>query len=459
MLTYQIEKRGELPIYEFLYRSIREDILAGRLLPNSKLPSKRALAEHLGVSVMTVENAYQQLVSEGCVIAKARSGIFVAEVERVKEPLQVHEQIAEDMTHTHKWTLDLTKVKSDVNTFPFSTWAHLTREALSNGGRELLSPIPNQGLMVLRCAIADDLRQRKGMAVSPAQIVVGSGAEYLYLILAQLLGRDSVLAVEDPGYPKIRKIYEKLGVPCLAVPLDTQGVNPKSLDGAAALHISPSHHYPTGLITPLGRRQALLKWAQETNGIIIEDDYDSEFKFSGMPLPTLQSIDSAGKVIYMNTFSQTISPSMRMGFMVLPPVLLKKYKEELDFYSCTVPALEQQVLAEFLSKGHYERHISRMKKIYRTRREIILSAFRKCSFVSNIEEEGAGLHFLLRLNTSESDCCLKKKAESMGVNLSFLSDFAFIPNKSYEHTAVINYGSFDMERLSSEIELLSSIFK
>ena len=458
MLTYQLDKRGELPLYEFLYRSIREDILSGRLMPNTKLPSKRALAEHLGISVMTVENAYQQLISEGCVISKPRSGIFVAEVERVREPLQVQDLAIDETSNIPKWKLDLTKTKSDVNTFPFSTWAHLTREALSEGGRELLSPVPNQGLMVLRSAIADDLRQRKGMQVSPLQIVVGAGAEYLYLLLAQLLGKDSILAVEDPGYPKIRKIYEKLGVPCLAVPLDSQGVNPKYLKGVSALHISPSHHYPTGLITPLGRRQALLKWAKESGGIIIEDDYDSEFKFSGMPLPTLQSIDRSEKVIYMNTFSQTISPSMRMGFMVLPPELLKKYKSELDFYSCTVPALEQQVLAKFLSKGCYDQHISRMKKRYRMRRDVVLSAFKNCGFVDFIQEEGAGLHFLLKLKTQRSDTDLKKRAEDMGVRLSFLSEFASVPKKIYEHTVVVNYASLDINSLSYDISLLEEIF-
>lgn len=189
------------------------------------------------------------------------------------------------------------------------------------------------------------------MAVSPEQIVIGAGAEYLYLLLAQLLGRDTVFAVEDPGYPKIRQVYDACGAACVPIPLDNQGVELAALmrSKARALHISPNHQYPTGLVTPIARRQALLRWAEDTGSTIIEDDYDSEFRYTGRPIPTLQSIDDRGRVIYLNTFSQTISPSMRLGFLVLPPRLLERYRQELGFYACTVPALEQHVLARFIA--------------------------------------------------------------------------------------------------------------
>lgn len=459
MLTYQLEKKGRMPAYEFLYKSIREDILSGRLCADDKLPSKRALAQHLGISVTTVENAYQQLISEGCVVSRPRSGVFVAKLDRLEKncPLQ---QKAENSTKDEKEPilLDLAQNMPDAESFPFSTWAHLTREVLSDVFGELFSPVPNQGLMSLRCAIADDLRERKGMSVSPHQIVVGAGAEYLYLLLAQLLGRDAVLAVEDPGYPKIKKIYEQLNVPCVSVLLDEQGVDTAYLKAVSALHISPSHHYPTGVVTPIGRRQELLKWARENKGIIIEDDYDSEFRFSGRPLPTLQSIDRCECVIYMNTFSQTISPSMRMGFMVLPPRLLKRYKEQLYFYSCTVPALEQQVLSRFLSEGFYERHIFRMKKKYRIKREEVLSFFKGCKFVKFIDDKGAGLHFLVGLKSKKSDEELQKKAESMGINLAFLSDFASLEKSRYEHILVVNYASLKPDSLKENAALLEELF-
>ena len=322
--------------------------------------------------------------------------------------------------------------------------------------------MPHQGLEALRQAIADDLRDYKGMTVSPEQIVVGAGAEYLYLLLAQLLGPEAVFAVEDPGYPKIRQVYGKCGAACRPVSLDRRGMDIAALtaSGASVVHISPSHHYPTGLVTPIGRRQELLRWARQRDGFIIEDDYDSEFRFSGRPIPTLQSIDREGRVIYMNTFSQTISPSMRVGFMVLPPRLLERYRRELDFYACTVPALEQHVLARFLEQGYYEQHLSRMRKEYRLRRDRVLEAFRASPFAKRvtISEQDAGLHFLLRLKTSLSDEALKLRAEEAGVRLGFLSEYAAVPDPSHAHTLVVNYAGLDAEKLPEAMDLLAKVF-
>ena len=301
------------------------------------------------------------------------------------------------------------------------------------------------------------------MAVSPRQIVVGAGAEYLYLLLAQLLGREAVFAVEDPGYPKIRQVYGKCGAACRPVPLDSQGMDIAALraSGASVVHLSPSHHYPTGLVTPIGRRQELLRWAEETGGVIIEDDYDSEFRFAGRPIPTLQSIDGGGRVVYMNTFSQTISPSMRVGFLVLPPRLLEQYRRELDFYACTVPALEQHVLARFLAGGCYEQHLSRMRKEYRLRHDRVLEAFRSGPFADHvtIAEQGAGLHFLLRLKTQLPDERFRRQAEELGVHLGFLSEYAAVPNEAYAHTLVVNYAGLDDARLPEAVALLAEVFE
>ena len=300
------------------------------------------------------------------------------------------------------------------------------------------------------------------MSVLPEQIVVGAGAEYLYLLLAQLFGPGAVFAVEDPGYPKIRQVYQKYGATCLSVPMDRQGLKPDTLaaSGATVAHISPAHHYPTGIVTPIGRRQALLRWAEESGGFIIEDDYDSEFRFTGRPIPTLQSIDTSGRVVYMNTFSQTISPSMRVGFMVLPLRLLEQYRRELDFYACTVPVMDQHVLARFLSGGHFEQHLSRMRKEYRSRRDAVLSAFQSSSFSNRITlaEQGAGLHFLLRLDTTQSDEALRHRAEKLGVKLSFLSDYAAIPQSDFSHTLVVNYADLEPGRLPETMALLTEVF-
>jgi GntR family transcriptional regulator/MocR family aminotransferase len=458
MLTYSMEDRGGLSLYEYLYRRIREDILTGALKEGERLPSKRALAEHLRISVITVEGAYQQLVAEGYVYTRPKRGFFVSAVERAPAPEPPTPIPAE--APAPAWRLDLCRNQVDVSRFPAATWARLTRQVLSDG--DFLAPAPNQGSYRLRQAIADDLRDFKGMAVSPEQIVVGSGAEYLYILLAQLLGRDAVFAVEDPGYAKIRQVYEKCGAVCRPVPLDGEGMSLTALvdSGAAAAHISPSHHYPTGTVTSIGRRQALLRWAENVGGCIIEDDYDSEFRFTGRPIPTLQSIDRGGRVVYLNTYSQTIAPSMRVGYMVLPPRLLERYRRELDFYACTVPALDQHVLERFLRGGYYEQHLSRMRKEYRARRAAVIDAFQRGAFANHVTllEQGAGLHFLLRLDTDQSDEALRQRAADLGVRLGFLSEYAAVPSLVYDHTLVINYASLSPEQLPEAVRLLEQVF-
>lgn len=460
MLTYSMEDRGSLPLYEYLYRCIRADILRGALATDERLPSKRALAEHLHLSVITVESAYQQLEAEGYVYTQPKRGFFVAPVDHAPKPAAAAPIPAEPPART--WRLDLRSNQVDGSRFPVSTWARLTRQVLSEGGAAILSPAPHQGLFALRQAIADDLRDFKGMAVSPEQIIVGAGAEYLYLLLAQLLGREAVFAVEDPGYPKIRQVYGKCGAACVPVPIDQQGMNLRALEasGANVVHISPTHHYPTGIVTPIGRRQALLRWAEKTGGVIIEDDYDSEFRFAGRPIPTLQSIDTRGQVVYMNTFSQTISPSMRVGFMVLPPRLLGQYRRELDFYACTVPVLEQHVLARFLSGGYYEQHLSRMRKEYRARRAAVIDAFQNSAFADRVtfSEQGAGLHFLLRLDTERPDGDIRRQAEALGVRLGFLSEYEAVPSPRYAHTLVVNYAGLEPARLDETMALLAEVF-
>ena len=461
MLTYSMDDRGSLPLYEYLYRRIRTDILNGTLSPDEKLPSKWALAEHLHVSVITVESAYAQLDAEGYVYTLPKRGFFVSRIAQHPAasgntfPLPPAES-------PRQWTLDLKSNQVDASRFPAATWARLTRQVLSESSEALLRPVPHQGLPALRQAIVDDLRDYKGMTVSPDQIIVGAGAEYLYLLLSQLMGRNAVFALEDPGYPKIRLVYETCGTVCRPIPLDSQGLSVTALESsdATVAHISPSHHYPTGLVTSIGRRQELLRWAESRNGYIIEDDYDSEFRFSGRPIPPLQSIDHDGRVVYMNTYSQTISPAMRLGYMVLPPRLLERYRRELDFYACTVPALEQHVLARFLSRGHYEQHLSRMRKEYRLRRQRVLDAFRSSPFSDriSISEQGAGLHFLLRLDTELTDEALQKKAEALGIRLGFLSEYAALPNAAHNHTLVINYAGLNADRLAETIDLLGSLF-
>ncbi|MBE6946340.1 MAG: PLP-dependent aminotransferase family protein [Ruminococcaceae bacterium] len=458
MLTYDLTKTHG-PMYDALYRAIRADILGGTLAPGTKLPSKRALAEHLKISKVTVETAYNQLLAEGYLYSREKVGYFVEAVTGgvipTAQPLSpAPEPRQED------WAADLTSNLLPEKAFPFSVWAKLMREVMLDYGQELLRPVPICGATVLRQAIAGYLHDFRSMSVSPEQILVGAGADFLYNLLIQLLGHDRVYAVEDPGYSKIRRVYEAAGVTCRAVPLDGDGVIPDSLTGANVVHLSPSHHFPTGIVTPIGRRQALISWAQAAEGrYIIEDDYDSEFRLAGRPIPTMQSIDHSGRVIYLNSFTKSIAPSIRISYAVLPPELMGQFREKLGFYACTVPSFEQYTLARFLSRGYFEKHLSRMKKYYREQRDTLIAALETAAFRDSIEilEQDAGLHFLLRVSTHRSDEELKALCARAGIRVNCLSDHCLRPRESDRHCLVVAYSGFDTKKAPSLIKRLEEL--
>lgn len=451
MLTYELKKSPGVPLYEALYRCIRRDILNGTLAPGEKLPSKRALAENLEVSKITVETAYNQLLSEGYICSKEKIGYFVETVERhtPAPAAAVREEKAEEAP-----LLDLTG--SGTVRFPFSVWTRLQREVMLDYGEQLLLPMPNQGIYELRKAISDHLAAFRGLHAPPENILVGAGTDFLYNILIQLLGRDCTYAVEEPGYGKIRKIYAAGGVECISAAMDSQGVRPDSLDRAQVLHISPSHHFPTGLVTPVSRRLELLAWARDCGGYIIEDDYDSEFRFDAHPMPAMQSLDHDGRVIYMNSFSKTLAPSIRISYMVLPGALMERFKWELGFYGCTVPSFEQYTLARFLSRGHFEKHINRMRKFYRARRNRIIGILKTCPFASHLEilEQDAGLHFLLKVDTSRSDRELTALLRSSGIHIHTLSHYYHGAYRD-SRMLVVNYALLSEENLTEALDKLA----
>ncbi len=458
MLTYTLD-RASGPLYEALYQGIRGDILEGRLAPGEKLPSKRALADHLKISKVTVETAYAQLVAEGYIRSQEKVGYFVEAVEQRRVPAFVSTpELAE--TSEPAWAADFTANNLPAEAFPFSVWARLQREVLLDYGAELLGPVPPGGAEVLRRAIADYLYGFRSMTVSPDQILVGAGTDFLYNLLIQLLGRDKCYAVEDPGYGKIRQVYEAAGVTCLPVPLDGDGIRVDCLDQAQVVHLSPSHHFPTGTVIPIARRQALLEWAEAEEGrYLIEDDYDSEFRLAGRPIPTLQSIDHAGKVIYLNSFTKSIAPAIRISYLVLPPELMGKFRQRLGFYACTVPSFEQYTLARFLSRGYFEKHINRMKKYYRGQRDRLIAALSQASFSGQVEilEQDAGLHFLLRVRTRLPDRDLKALCARAGIRILCLSDYSQRHNPADSHCLVVNYTGFDGNRAMELLTRLEAV--
>ncbi len=464
MLTYDLECRGSLPLYDYLYHCIREDILSGRLAPGERLPSKRSLAAHLQVGVVTVETAYAQLCAEGYLYAQEKRGYYVSQLELQRPlPPPTHPALeAAPAEDREPRLLNLSGGGGETEGFPFSVWARLMRQVLSERGPALLRSIPHNGVPELRQAISDYLYRFRGISASPEQIVVGAGTEYLCNLIVQLLGRNKVYGLEDPGYPKAGRIYTLNGARCVRIPIDRLGAPLQTVaeSGAQVLHLSPSHQFPTGAVTPIARRQALLCWACEEEGrYIIEDDYDSEFRFTGRPIPPLQSIDRVGRVIHINTFSRTLSPALRISYMVLPPSLLPTYQQQLGFYSCTVSAIEQYTLARFLTSGSFEQHLNRTRLLYRAKRDQVIDTLRKSSLSSRcqISGETMGLHFLAALDTTRTDSELARLAQNAGLRLSFLSQYASHSLSQWDHTLVINYPGVDLEQMARGLEQLAEL--
>jgi len=453
MLTYELKKAPGVPLYEALYRCIREDILSGVLTAGEKLPSKRALAQNLEVSKITVETAYNQLLAEGFIRSQEKVGYFVEAVEQHARRLP--EQKSEQQPEKQEFLLDLTA--NGTEHFPFSVWSRLQREVMLDYGEKLLLPLPNQGIPELRQAISDHLAAFRGMHVDPENILIGAGTDFLYNLLIQLLGRDKVYAVEEPGYGKIRKIYAAGGVACISAPMDSSGVIPDSLKDADVLHCSPSHHFPSGLVTPVSRRRELLQWAKDGKWII-EDDYDSEFRFDAHPKPAMQTMDGGNRVIYMNTFSKSLAPSIRISYMVLPTALMAEFRRRLGFYSCTVPSFEQYTLARFLSRGYFEKHINRMRKFYKQRRNTVVSLLQDCAFSAflTILEQDAGLHFLVRVKTPLTDLQLTEGLAKAGIRIRSLSEYYHDAQEDM-HCLVVNYSGIKEEDLVVALKMLEDI--
>ena len=456
MLTYTFENKT--PLYESLYKQIKEDIHNGKLKPHEKLPSKRTFAKHLNISTITIENAYAQLMAEGYIYSKPKSGFYVSDfiINKKKEQKYINYQ----SSNKQNYIADFVSNEISVNNFPFSIWGKLTKETLLDNPDLLMKRSPSIGLIELRKAIAAYLYQFRGMNIHPDQIIIGAGTEYLYGLLIQLLGRNKIYALEDPGYQTIRKIYESYEVNIVTLPLDNDGINIDKLKNSNAniLHISPSHHFPTGIVTPIKRRSEILKWANaQENRYIIEDDYDSEFRLVGKPIPTLQSIDNEEKVIYMNTFSKSLTSTIRISYMVLPHHLIKKYQEQLSFYSCTVSNFEQLTLAKFIEKGYFERHINRMRNFYKTQRNQLIDCILKHPHSNQIKirEENSGLHFLIEVNSNYTDEQIIQRGKEKGIRLACLSNYTI--DKSDQNIITINYSK--LENIEQAVNILFEVIK
>lgn len=455
MLTYHLDAQSGVPLYEQLYRAVRADIMSGALAGGTRLPSKRQLAANLRISQITVETAYGQLAAEGYIVSAPRRGYFVQ--EQIAPPPSVHTETVHRTVgkypRNERYDYDFKTNIVDNGCFPFSTWAHLSRRVLSEYSARLLEATDPRGVLQLRQEIAHYLHDFRGIAVSPENIVVGAGLEYLIGLLIQLLGHGHVYAVENPGYRKLAQIVTQNSAALRPIPLDKSGLRADVLaeSDASVVYLTPSHHFPLGTVMPVARRLELLRWAAGKPGrYIIEDDYDSEFRWGGKPLPTMFGMDASGRVIYMNTFSMTIAPSVRISYVCLPQELYERWKERLGFCSCPVPAFEQYTLARFIESGHFERHISRMRKYYRRIRELTLAlAVRTCG-EDSISEENAGLHFLMDI---PADSGLPGIFNECGVRVTPLDEYydeGSAPPDSAAGRFVVNYSAADEKKLSEQ---------
>ena len=463
-ITFSPEEQG--PLYEQLYRAVAGQIRAGQLGAGEKMPGKRTLAGQLGVSVNTVDGAYQLLAAEGWLEARPRSGFYVRPYQ---PPLAPPSPAAENgparaAAPARQWKFDLSTGGVDTGLFPFRTWARIQKELLySRPG--LLAHGEGRGDIELRAAIARHLRAWRGVDCTPDQVVVGAGVEYLMSLLARVVG-SSITALENPGYARTRRILHNNGIRCVPVAVDEQGLDPDALAAAGArlVYVTPSHQFPTGAVMPVGRRSRLLNWAAAAPGrYIIEDDYDSEFRFDVRPLPSLQGMAGReGPVIYLSTFSRSLAPSIRIAYMVLPLPLLSRFEAAFGGYSSTVSRFEQQTLAIYMDEGHFARQLARARGRYRARMLALTAALEEALGAENTRFYGrhTGLHFLLQLHNGPDEEEMVKRAAAAGVRLAGLSGYYLArPERCAPRTVVVGYGALADEQVGEAAAALRAAWR
>ena len=461
-LTTALDAASGVPLYEQLYQSLAQEMRTGALAAGTRMPGKRRLAAELSVSVNTVDAAYQMLAAEGYLESRERSGFYVQEYLALPvrpagapEPQPLH---LPEPPPAPPVQYDLSTRGVDPGLFPFRTWARLQKELLYSSP-QLLTHGEAQGDPALRQALAEYLSEYRGVQCGAHQIVVGAGLEYLLGLLAPLL--PGTAAVETPGYPRARQVLENNGVHCCCLPVDADGLSLAALNQseAAVCYVTPSHQFPTGVTMPAGRRAELLHWAARRPGerYIIEDDYDSEFRFDTRPLPSLQGMAGAdGPVVYLSTCSRSLAPSIRIAYMVLPEHLLPAWREKYRLYSGTVSRFEQQTLARFITEGYFTRHLARERVAYKARRDALAAALNAAFAPGKLTLAGlhTGLHLLAKLKDPPPDAALRRAAEAQGIRLGLLSDYDLTGNAPSAGTLVLGYGSLADEACASVGEAL-----
>jgi GntR family transcriptional regulator/MocR family aminotransferase len=429
ILTFPLHTDSKIPIYQQLYTFIKEEIQTGRIPFETKLPSKRKLSSYLGISQNTIQAAYDQLIEEGYINSIEKKGFFVCKIDhlqRLQVPIQ--KDLPNHKTEHSTITYDFSYNGVDMPTFPFSTWRKLMKEVINEYDTELLKLGDALGYNRLRSAIANYLHQSRGVNCTNSQVIISSGTEFLFQSLIQLFNKECIYGIENPGYEKLNQLFIRNRAAFRAINIDQNGMIPEEINKSNSniLCITPAHQFPSGEIMPINRRIQLLNWANEAvERYLIEDDYDSEFKYSGKPIPALQGLDTNEKVIYMGSLSKSLSPTIRVSYMVLPPHLMNRYNEKLSYILCPVPMMEQKVLCRFIEDGFFERHLNKMRNIYKKKRDTLVKAITELDCGIEILGSDAGLHMLLHIPNNMNEEELILSALSLGLKVYGISKYYF----------------------------------
>ncbi len=466
-LTIELQNDNDKCLYEQIYEHIRQEIREGKFLCGERLPSTRSLAEYLQVSRSTVDVAYAQLLSEGYIESRPYRGYFVCRMEELFQ-LESGVKTGDALTagtgpigkdtetgqRDKGATYDFSPNGIDMSAFPFSVWRKITKNVLSDGSSSLYLLGEPQGDYELRLTISRYLHSSRGVNCSPDQIIIGAGNDYLLLLLEKILGSNARIAMENPTYKRAYRIFKSCGYDIAAVSMDESGMQVEDLEkeDVTTAYVMPSHQHPTGRVMPIGRRTELLHWANhKEERYLIEDDYDSEFRYRGKPIPSLQSSDKHGKVIYIGTFSKAIAPAIRISYMVLPQVLMERYHRQCYFYSSTVSRIDQRTLNEFIRDGYFERHLNKMRKIYRAKHELMLQCLEPFAENFKLSGENAGLHLLLTSSKGLTEEELISRAKEYQVKVYGLSDSMICPIPDREGTVLLGFGALTQEQIKEGI--------
>jgi len=458
-LTIRLQTNDKKCLYEQIYEHIKQEMKEGKLLAGEKLPSTRSLAEYLQVARTTVEYAYGQLQSEGYIEARPYRGYFVCVTEEFLDVSTSEGQetvVQNPQIEERELPYDFSPNGIDMSGFPFGVWKRISKNILNEENSDLFSQGDHQGDYNLRVTISRYLHSSRGVNSLPEQIVIGAGNDYLLMLLEKILGQNVRIAMENPTYKRAYHIFQSYAESIETVDMDESGIVVSQLRerDVNVAYVMPSHQFPTGIVMPIGRRIELLRWANEDEErYLIEDDYDSEFRYKGKPIPSLQASDEHSKVIYIGTFSKAIAPGIRVSYMVLPLPLLEKYKKECYFYSCTVSRLDQRILDEFIRDGYFERHLNKMRKCYREKHDLLLECLKPFEQKFEISGEHGGLHLLLTAKEKVSEQELREAAAECGVKVYGLSDS--MVNPSYKQpTVLLGFGGMENEKIFKGIQRL-----